>query len=154
MWKVMWHDSNQKDMTVLDTSGKIVLTLKKERKEGACLFYPSAFSKTSFFFHTRCNGSHLRIMRFANIIRMAEGKMNPEKLDSWWFELSLSTTEAFHLFILIIWILYFDYLKTNSRCWPSGIVIKVACSAPVAQGLQILILDMDLHTPHQAVLWQ
>ena len=37
--------------------------------------------------------------------------------------------------------------------WPSGIVVKFVCSALVAWGLQVRILDVDLHIAHQAMLW-
>ena len=37
--------------------------------------------------------------------------------------------------------------------WPSGIVVKLACSTSVAQGLQVWILGMDLRTAYKAMLW-
>ena len=43
--------------------------------------------------------------------------------------------------------------KTKARGWPGGIVVKFMCSALVAEGLTIWILDADLHTDHQAMLW-
>ena len=44
--------------------------------------------------------------------------------------------------------------QKKARCWPSNIVVKFACSALVAWGLQVQMVGMDLHTPHQAMLWQ
>ena len=36
----------------------------------------------------------------------------------------------------------------------SGIVVKFACSTLVAQGSQVWIPGVDLHTAYQAMLWQ
>ena len=33
-------------------------------------------------------------------------------------------------------------------------MVKFACSVPEARGLQVQILGPDLHTAHQAMLWQ
>ena len=38
--------------------------------------------------------------------------------------------------------------------WPTGIVVKFAWSALVAWGSPVWILGTDLHTAHQAMLWQ
>ena len=38
--------------------------------------------------------------------------------------------------------------------WPGGIVDKLLLSASVGQGLQVWILDMDLYTTHQAMVWR
>ena len=38
--------------------------------------------------------------------------------------------------------------------WPGGVVVKFACFALVAQGLQVQILGMDLLIAHQGMLWQ
>ena len=35
-----------------------------------------------------------------------------------------------------------------------GVVVKLAIFALVAQGLQVWILGVDVHTAHQAILWQ
>ena len=37
---------------------------------------------------------------------------------------------------------------------PGGLVVKYTRSASVAQGWRVLILVMDPHTAHQAMLWQ
>ena len=38
---------------------------------------------------------------------------------------------------------------------PGGIVVKFACSASAAWGLQVRVLGTNLHTStHQATLWQ
>ena len=37
---------------------------------------------------------------------------------------------------------------------PRGVVVKFAHSISIAQGSQVQILGMDLHTAHQAMLWQ
>ena len=37
---------------------------------------------------------------------------------------------------------------------PSGTVVKLVHSALVAQGLQAWIPSTELHTTHQAMLWQ
>ena len=37
---------------------------------------------------------------------------------------------------------------------PGGVVVKFMHSASAAQGLQVQILSFDLHTTHQAMLWQ
>ena len=61
-----------------------------------------------------------------------------------WISLFLS---VFHNFL--------EYFKTYLfRGWPSGIVVKFVCSASAAQGSRVQILGMDLHTTHQAMLWQ
>lgn len=49
---------------------------------------------------------------------------------------------------------YMWNLKKHKSGWPSGVVVKFACSTLVAQGLQIWIPSMDLHTAHQAMLWR
>ena len=36
---------------------------------------------------------------------------------------------------------------------PSGIVVKLACSALAAWGSGVRMLGVDLHTVHQAMLW-
>src|SRR3712207_7118548 len=38
--------------------------------------------------------------------------------------------------------------------WPSGVVVKFACYALVAQGSWAQIPGADLHTAHQATLWR
>ena len=46
-------------------------------------------------------------------------------------------------------------IKNNMRGGrPTGTRVKFACSALVAQGLQVWILGVDLHTTHQAALRQ
>ena len=42
----------------------------------------------------------------------------------------------------------------HNRGWPGGIVIKFVCFASAAQGLRVQIPGTDLHTTHQAMLWQ
>ena len=42
--------------------------------------------------------------------------------------------------------------KTGGQ--PGGIVVKFTCSSFAAQGLRVRIPCMDLHTTHQAMLWQ
>ena len=37
---------------------------------------------------------------------------------------------------------------------PGGVVVKIVPSASVAQGLWVWIPGMELHTTHQAMLWQ
>ena len=37
---------------------------------------------------------------------------------------------------------------------PGEVMVKFARSASTAQSLQVRILGVDLHTTHQAVLWQ
>ena len=44
--------------------------------------------------------------------------------------------------------------KSGAGNQPSGIVIKFAHSALVAQGSWVQILGVELHTTHQAMLWQ
>ena len=44
--------------------------------------------------------------------------------------------------------------KEHSGGWPGGIVVKFMHSALAAQGLLVRILGADLHTAHQAMLWQ
>ena len=44
-------------------------------------------------------------------------------------------------------------IKINMRGWPGGVVVKFVCSALAAQGLQVWIPGMDLHTSYQAMLW-
>ena len=43
--------------------------------------------------------------------------------------------------------------KQFVRGQPSSAVVKFACSALVAWGLQVQILGANLHTAHQAMLW-
>ena len=38
--------------------------------------------------------------------------------------------------------------------WPGGTVVKFACPASVAWGSRVQIQGADLHTAHQAMLWQ
>ena len=38
--------------------------------------------------------------------------------------------------------------------WPGGVVVKFVYSASGAQGSPVQILGVDLHTAHQAMLWQ
>ena len=38
--------------------------------------------------------------------------------------------------------------------WPSGVVVRFSCSTLMAQGSAVRILASDLHTAHQAMLWQ
>ena len=45
------------------------------------------------------------------------------------------------------------YEKKIKRGWPGGVVVKFAHSTLAAQGLQVQILDTDLYTAHQAMLW-
>ena len=46
-------------------------------------------------------------------------------------------------------------LKKHSEGWPSGIVVKFACSTLAAWGSPpVWILGTDLHMAHQTVLWQ
>ena len=45
-------------------------------------------------------------------------------------------------------------LKARYIGQSSGVVVKFTCSTLVAQGLQVQVLDVDLHTAHQAILWQ
>ena len=40
----------------------------------------------------------------------------------------------------------------RSRGWPSGIVVKFACSTSAAPGSQVQIPGTDLHTTHQPML--
>ena len=44
--------------------------------------------------------------------------------------------------------------KLCNRGWPGGIVVKFARSTLAAQGSQVQIPRADLHTAHQAMLWQ
>ena len=44
--------------------------------------------------------------------------------------------------------------KNKLRGWPGGVVVKFTRSALVACGSQVQIPGADLHTTHQAVLWQ
>ena len=37
---------------------------------------------------------------------------------------------------------------------PGGVVVKFACSALATGDLQVWIPGVDLHTAHQAMLWQ
>ena len=48
----------------------------------------------------------------------------------------------------------FTYLKCSIWGQPSGVVIKLGRYASVAWGSQVLIPGVDLHTTHQAMLWQ
>ena len=43
--------------------------------------------------------------------------------------------------------------KLEKRGQPSGVVFKFMCSASVTQGSQVWILGVDVHIPHQAMLW-
>ena len=45
-------------------------------------------------------------------------------------------------------------IQNQNRGQPGGIVVGVTCSASVAQGLRAQILGTDLHTTHEAMLWQ
>ena len=45
-------------------------------------------------------------------------------------------------------------LKKLERGQPSGIVVKFTCFALVVRGSQVWIPGTDLHTAHQAMLWQ
>ena len=47
---------------------------------------------------------------------------------------------------------YNKRLKMPLSGWPSGVVIKFTCSTLVAQGSQVQIRGVDLHTAHQAML--
>ena len=44
--------------------------------------------------------------------------------------------------------------KDSNRVRLGGIVVKFACSASATRGPQVQILGADLHTAHQAILWQ
>ena len=44
--------------------------------------------------------------------------------------------------------------KMGPRSQPSVVVVKFVCSASVAQDSQVHIPGTDLHTTHQAMLWQ
>ena len=46
------------------------------------------------------------------------------------------------------------YLTSENRGQPGGVVVNFAHSALVAWGSWVWILDVDLHTVHQATLWQ
>ena len=37
---------------------------------------------------------------------------------------------------------------------PAGVVVQFSCSASAARGSQVWIPGIDLHTTHQAMLWQ
>ena len=50
--------------------------------------------------------------------------------------------------------LYYLLLKTLLDGLPNGVVVKFVCSTSVAQGSPVGILGTDLHTTHQAMLWQ
>ena len=45
-------------------------------------------------------------------------------------------------------------MYTTRESWglPGGIVVKFMCSTSAAKGLRVWILDVDLHTAHQAML--
>ena len=47
-------------------------------------------------------------------------------------------------------------LDKKGKCWgwPGGVVVKFVCSALAAQGSRVQIPGVDLHTTHQAMLWQ
>ena len=45
-------------------------------------------------------------------------------------------------------------LEKRKRGWPGGIVVKFLCSTLAVWGSQVWILGTDLHTAHQAMLWQ
>ena len=49
---------------------------------------------------------------------------------------------------------WFTTLKNPERGWRSDIVVKLVCSALVAQGSQVQIPGTDLHAAHQAMLWR
>ena len=51
-------------------------------------------------------------------------------------------------------VIKFIFLRNHLGDWPSGAVAKFVCSALAAQGVLVLILGVDLHTTHQAMLWQ
>ena len=42
----------------------------------------------------------------------------------------------------------------NTGGHPHGRVVEFSCSTSVARGLLVQILGADLHTTHQAMLWQ
>ena len=46
------------------------------------------------------------------------------------------------------------FIKSTYRGWSSGEAVKFMSSALAAQGLQVRIPGADLHTAHQAMLWQ
>ena len=47
-----------------------------------------------------------------------------------------------------------DKYKAGRRgSQPGGIVVRFVHSALAAQGLQVQIPDMNIHTTHQAMLW-
>ena len=48
----------------------------------------------------------------------------------------------------------FNDFKNNLRGQPGGLVVEVTPSASTAWGSQVQMLGMDLHTTHQAMLWQ
>ena len=45
-------------------------------------------------------------------------------------------------------------IKKNNRGQPGGVVVKFTLSASAAWGSLVWILGADLHTTHQAKLWQ
>ena len=47
-----------------------------------------------------------------------------------------------------------DFQKSDTRCWPSRVMVKFMHSALVAQGSQVQIPGADLHIAHQSILWQ
>ena len=53
-----------------------------------------------------------------------------------------------------IWNLIQTVKKIMKWGQPSGRAVKFAGSALVAQGSPVQIQGMDLHTAHQAMLWQ
>ena len=44
--------------------------------------------------------------------------------------------------------------KQENKDWPHGQVVKFMHSASAARGSPVQILGTDLHTAHQAMLWQ
>ena len=44
--------------------------------------------------------------------------------------------------------------KKQNRSQPAGIVVNFSHSASVAWGLWVQVSGADLHTAHQAMLWQ
>ena len=64
---------------------------------------------------------------------------------------SLKKKKICIIFTMMAWKI--THLKVHNRGWPSGVVVKFACSTLAAWGSWVQIPGMDLDTAHQAMKW-
>ena len=62
------------------------------------------------------------------------------------------------MFLFLIWVLVRQVCSCveihETRGRPGGVEVKVMHFPLVTQGLQVWVPGMDLHTTHQAMLWE